>query len=329
MLSRSLRTIPVPIAFLCASLGSCISITEKPGSGPESSVRPAAYPLSVVSPAACALGGKIYVTGGWGARTALGEADFVARAYRFDPDANAWERLPDMPRGRCFHACVAAGGRVWVLGGFRRGPEGQKNIAEVDCFDPETGEWSTPTRMPTPRNRLQALACDGEIWVACGMDDEGDTALVEVLDPEALSWRQAPPVPARMHGLAFAHCGTRLLVAGGSQTLRDTWLYDPQRDSWSAGPELPEPRLFASAVGHENGVYLLGNRRMGDIPLLYFDGDTMRWEQLAPASIETHRTAAVLIRGAIYVIAGEGPRGQLARVSRYDLSERTWAHSDS
>ena len=315
--------------------------TPKSNSRPQPTPRPpelpAPYPISVVAPAACVLEDSIYVTGGYGHRDTLKQAEFVARAYRYDPRANIWERLPDMPRSRCFHACVAAAGKLWLIGGITQveGKPGDLTVAEVDCYDPATDRWTTPANMRTPRNRLAGAVVNDRVFVAGGLAADGDSALFEEfqlrvgIDAGPNQWSHRFPMPAPCHGLALAAVGETLVAVGGSGNVQGTWLYDMVENRWREGAKPPGPVAFASAVGYGGSIYLLGNRTQGDIPLLRYDVKADEWEQVSDKSIATHRASAVELGGKLYVIGGENPKGgELNRLSIYDLKTNEWKHSE-
>lgn len=323
------RLVPLLLVFLAACGESGVTRDAGENAGPRVNApaekpaeAPAPYPIAVVANAACVLEGYIYVTGGWG--HADKDRDMVARAYRYDPRARIWERLPDMPRARCFHTCVAAAGKVWVFGGM----DGNNTVAAADVYDPKLEKWTTQGEMLTPRNRLAGASVGDRIFLVGGMDEDGDSSAVDIFDP-AKGWSRGAPHPKPMHGLAMDAIGHTLVTAGGSGDPKGTWRYDTIRDEWSQGAWLPEPRLFASAVAVNDSMYLLGNRTHGDIPLLKYDFTRDEWTIAGEASIETHRATAVLANGRIFVIGGEDPKGgELSRVSRYDVLSGQWAHSD-
>ncbi|MCA8913509.1 MAG: hypothetical protein KDB82_17620 [Planctomycetes bacterium] len=305
----------------------------RPQPKPRPPLPPSEYPIRVIAPAACALGGYVYVTGGYGHLDTLADREFVSRAYRYDPRANIWERLPDMPRARCFHICVAAEGKVWLIGGIHQveGKPGDVTIAEVDCYDPALERWTTPTSMPTPRNRLAGGAIANRIYAAGGMklgEHLEDSDAVEVLDTSTMKWSNAANLPKPCHGMGIAVVGEKLVSAGGSQN-GGTWLYDSKADEWSDGAKLPGPILFGAALAVDQQVYLVGNRTRGGIPLLRYDVVQDEWETLAEKSIETHRMAAAAYEGKLYVIGGEAPKGgELNRLSIYDPVTGKWKHSE-
>jgi len=334
----ALQLVGVIVLAACGAKGTAHDAGENSGPAVNTAVSPpapelpAAYPIAVVANAACALDGQVYVTGGYGHRDEQGNAEFVSRAYRYDPDANLWERLPDMPVARCFHGCAAAGGKVWLFGGLSRAGTAE-SVTQVDCYDPASGKWTTPTNLPTPRNRLAVAAVGSAIYVAGGMSHE-DSAAVEILDTSTLAWSDGPDLPHPCHGLALAPVGGSIVAAGGShdrvgtEGARPDSVWVLKHGSWRRGASLPGAYLFAAAAALDGRMYLLGNRSRGDIPLLRYDIAGDRWEKLADKSVETHRAAAAVLDGRIYVIAGEGPDGsELSRLSIYDTASGVWRHS--
>lgn len=320
------------VLLLAGCVGRSPGTNEAP---PENTLpaRPAPYPIAVSAPAACALDGWIYVCGGWGDR-AFGAGDFTAKAFRCKPALNKWERLPDMPDARCFHAAAAAGGRVLVFGGMARGEGRSEEFPEqVLAYDPAKNAWSQIGKMPTPRNRLAAAVIGDKVYVAGGMAaGAGNSAKVEVFNARDTTWATAAPLPAPVHGHGMAAAGGKLVVCGGINTGGtddlNCWLYDASLDKWTFAPNLPQGRLFAAAVSVAGSVYVMGNRAYGDVPLLCYDSGANKWHVACPASVRAHRTCAVVVDGLVYVIAGEGDDAELSRVSRFDPATGAWVHSD-
>ena len=69
----------------------------------------------VTAHAATAMGGKIYVTGGYD------QGVSVNSAYVYDPQADAWTQLASMSTVRQSHASAAVDGKLYVFGGMDAG----------------------------------------------------------------------------------------------------------------------------------------------------------------------------------------------------------------
>src|SRR5258705_10318856 len=75
-------------------------------------------PLAAHHVAVAENGGKIYVFGG-GVQKQAGGPSYVPanNAWEYDPAADAWKALAAMPAGRLAAVAVAAGGKIYVMGG--------------------------------------------------------------------------------------------------------------------------------------------------------------------------------------------------------------------
>ena len=74
--------------------------------------KPAPLPISVMANAAAVVEDRIYSLGGYGSRAVL------KQFFVYDSSSNRWSREPDMPQGRCFHAVVSLGDKIYVFGGL-------------------------------------------------------------------------------------------------------------------------------------------------------------------------------------------------------------------
>lgn len=115
--------------------------------------------------ASAVVDGKLFVIGGrW---DGVGN---LAALEVYDPVADTWERLPDMPSRRGGLTAGATGGRIYVGGGedpwARSGSGCTYNTLEV--YDTSTGEWSRLGNLPTARHGLASAVLDGRWYVVGG-----------------------------------------------------------------------------------------------------------------------------------------------------------------
>ncbi|MDG4766866.1 hypothetical protein O7632_22595 [Solwaraspora sp. WMMD406] len=159
--------------------------------------------------AAVVLDGTVYSIGGG---THLGT---TRQAWAYDPAADAWQGLPDLPRDR---GKPAVDGKVYVFGccdtEFR--PQ-----SAVDVFDPATGV-------------RQTLA--GRIYCAGGFSHDGDYADTLAYDPDTDHWSARTAMPEHVTSMAYSVAAGRLVLAGGmlsaGGTTDRTIGYDPVADAW-------------------------------------------------------------------------------------------------
>ena len=148
--------------------------------------------------------GKLYRLGGMQPRNQPGttaDNHSLPSCARFDPATRQWENLPDLPEGRSSHDAVVIGDRIIVVGGWRLNGAGTKP------------DWHS-------------------------------TALILDLKKEPLRW-EAVKQPFRRRALtAAAHDGKVYVMAGltpDGELELTVDVYDPAKDSWAAGPDLPGP----------------------------------------------------------------------------------------
>ena len=184
-------------------------------------------PFAAGSSASAVIHGRFYVAGG-----IVGDTTTSAAAV-LDPAAMSWSPTAPMPRPRNHAASATDGERLFVFGG--RGPgSGAANVvangfADVQIYDPRSNTWTVsdgsanaPTALPQARGGMgKAVWLHGEFWVIGG----------ETLDGA---------------GATKDHTYTRVDI------------YDPQRNTWRLGPELPTGRHGIFPVTDEGMILIAG-----------------------------------------------------------------------
>jgi N-acetylneuraminic acid mutarotase len=119
-------------------------------------------PRRIVERAAAA--GKVYVIGGrWQGNVAALEA--------YDPAANRWQHLPDMPSARSGLTSAAIGDEIHVTGG--EDPNSNRAYPEQEVFNIRTGTWSRFPDLPLPRHGVGSAVVDGRWYVTGGSQTPG------------------------------------------------------------------------------------------------------------------------------------------------------------
>ncbi len=162
---------------------------------------------------------KFYIGGG----IVNGHIDGWSTLFdEYNPQTGTWTPLPNLPEARDhFHAALI-NGKMYFAGGRRTGASGVfgATISNVDVYDLETGTWSTPTQIPTPRAAGGTIAFNGKLLIAGGETGSSSQALnvVEMYDPVSNSWTVKPPMNVGRHGTQMIAYGNRLVMAAGSTT---------------------------------------------------------------------------------------------------------------
>jgi hypothetical protein len=293
----------------CSSDGATTPATTAPGSSATGGsgdgwTTRAAAPVERTEVGAAALGGRIWVLGGF-AGTGQASADVVA----YDPAADAWTTGPALPQALHHPAVAADGSRLWVAGGYASHQLAGQTAA-VRFLEPATGRWQDGPPLPEPR-AAGALAWDGARLVhAGGVGPDGLAGDVFVL--ENGSWRRIGELhPPREHlAVASDGRGTTWFLAGRSGGI-DTNLPDVDvvtGDTVRRIGALPTARggLAGFHVPGAGGCAVGGEAPSGtfvEVECMTAEGKVTT---LPPLRESRHGLGAVVVAGTAYALLG-GP----------------------
>jgi N-acetylneuraminic acid mutarotase len=261
--------------------------------------------------AVAAVGGKIYVIGGF----VRGLSFITPLVEEYDPATDSWRERAPMPSGRHHAGIGVVNDRLYVIGGF----EGAllniwRPSASVYEYNPQTNQWSSRKPMPTPRGALAVAVLDGKLHAVGGYQQDRNTGAHEVYDPATDSWTAGAGLTVPRDHHAAAVVGGKLYAIGGrlnrqySQNLSVNEMYDPATGQWSRRADLPTARsgIAASALGGR--IYVFG----GEAPSGTFHHneaykpDTDGWQEETPMPTARHGLGSAVVDGKIYVLSG-GP----------------------
>ncbi len=219
------------------------------------------------------------------------------QAYAFTPtresSSGAWtgsfKTLPDMPRPRYRHASAVVNGILCVVGG-RNGTDAL--IAEVDCYNPTSNVWTTPTSLPSDRmvSDLAAFAHptnEGEIYLVGGYNgpyfaSENVTVVKystgSTLDDLVVTYADGPRLNGKRGDVDTAIVDGYVYVSGG-YTHEDSFamaknsverldlstLPGSSATTWSDVDSLNYERGDKQLVGINGRVYALGGETKVDL----------------------------------------------------------------
>jgi hypothetical protein len=169
----------------------------------------------------------VYVFGGL---TTNGAVSGSAQTY--DPTADVWTGLPNLPDAGANVTAARVGGRLYVVSTSAPGT--------LSVFDPAARTWS---RLTTPRDhRYGAAADDGNgRLLLIGGDGQGvPTDAVDSFDPASSAWTPRAPLPIPLFATVAARaCGDRVFVFGGegvSTAFTDVVQAYGPGDVWTTSP---------------------------------------------------------------------------------------------
>jgi N-acetylneuraminic acid mutarotase len=228
----------------------------------------APVPEALHHAAAAVVDGKIYLVGGF--EEAFATRDPVRSVWVYDPGRVQWEARAPLPRPRGALAVAVLDGRIYALGGERRGAgggtPGYVPVDDATVYDPRTDTWEVLPPLHYHRDHLVAGTMNGHVYAVAGRDRPVyDLPFVEEFDTATRTWTERAPMPTGRSGCVAAVLDGRLYVFGGEGnpdspygTYDQVEAYDAAADAWTRLPRMPIPRHAAGAVVVGHQIFLPG-----------------------------------------------------------------------
>lgn len=258
--------------------------------------------------AACAVGGQVYVFGGYTVDEQGAEVS-TPGVHRLDPATGRWQARAPMPVPVDDSVALPHADRyIYLVSGWHN--TGNTNL--VQCYDTETDTWTRATDYPGVPVFGHAGGVSRGVMVIVGgvrvlpearpgaryaAANEGWRGEIDPADPRRIRWRAVAP-PAATGRYRMAAAGTpdavgRIIFAGGtarpynyngvgydgvpSEPSAEVFVFDVDRGDW-----LPDPPAKATATMDHRGLamhagwaYVLGG--MGNHQAVRADVTAFAW----------------------------------------------------
>lgn len=142
-----------------------------------------------------------------GLKTGKTHSDVTADAFAVNLATGERRMLPPLPggKGRLASTAVAAGGRVYIFGGYTVAVDGTEvSTPDVFIFDPATNSYARGVPMPVPVDDSVAFVYGRLIYLVSGWHNDGNVAAVQIYDTQAETWSRATDYPGTP---VFGHAG--------------------------------------------------------------------------------------------------------------------------
>lgn len=245
---------------------------------------------SRAKPGVAAVGGKIYVTGGWADN---GNPDPAMDV--FDPASETWSRLDGVtnPAPAAAAGTAVAGGKIYLVGGCTDGACTASD--ETVAFDPQTETFTTRAPYPHPVSWMSCGGIGDQVYCAGGTSGS-DYTDAHRYDPASDTWSPIEDMPLDLWGSSYTTAGGLLVLAGGvtggsTTVTNQTIAYDPASATWQDLPNAEFSRYRGAAAC---GTYRIGGspsafvgsaetERLGGLELCAEEAE-LPWLSTAPSS---------------------------------------------
>jgi|GEM_PF-1317881 len=194
-----------------------------------------------------------------------------------------------------------------------------------------------------PREECAFIEVDGRFYLLGGRGINP----VDVFDPRSRTWSDGPPAPMEVHHFQPVVWDHRIYIACAmrgpyprEQGIDHILIYDPAKNLWSRGPEIPPGRVrgSAGAVVYEGKLYLICGIQNGHtdgwVPWCdSYDFKTEKWTVLPDAPRARDHFEAAVVDGKIYAAGGRRSSAvthqvfdlTIPEVDVFDLVTQTWS----
>lgn len=271
----------------------------------------APLPAPLQENAVVALGGEVYVVGGFDQL-----AQVVDRVEAYDPQSNSWRSAAPLPDERHHVNAAVVDGVIYVLGSL----VGLSFTAAGDvwAYDPDADAWTAKAPMPaaTERGGSAVGAIGSKIYVVGGLRGGGAVADFSAYDTVADAWETLPPLPAaRDHLVSGVVDGVFYAIGGrdgGIETIDGgVFAFDPAVGGWSSVAAMITPRGGAAAATLDDGriVVLGGEGNLAAATGVFeeveaYDAIGDVWQTLPAMTKPRHGTGAAVVEGVIFMPGG-------------------------
>ncbi len=195
---------------------------------------------------------------------------------------------------------------------------------------------------PTERHENAFAECNGKFYLLGGRGIKP----VDIYDPRTNTWTQGAKPPVEIHHFQAATYFNRIVAAGamtgefpGETPLANMYVYEPEFDLWTIGPEIPEARRRGSAgvVIEGDDLYMIcgitDGHNGGHVAWVdKYNFLTREWTVLADAPRPRDHFHAVMAKGEIYAIAGRNTSKNtdqvfdltIPQVDIFNVNSDTW-----
>ncbi|MBC8170797.1 MAG: choice-of-anchor D domain-containing protein, partial [Anaerolineae bacterium] len=293
----------------------------------------AAQPFSNSEAQSVVVKGKLYSFGGFDSTKAC--CTPTRRVYVYDPVANTWTNLLNMPKGLTHAGLTTDGTNIYYAGGYIENADqtGQAfGTNQVWRYNVGNNTYTALPNLPKSTSAGQLVYLNGKLHLIGGTSTDRLTDFPDhfTLDLNAYAnnantpWVDitvtAPLPNVRQHAAAVV-LNNKIYYIGGQKghdgslvPQDDVHAYDPTTNSWTQVADLPAPRNhmgFSTFVLGGRIFVLGGQQNHGDAKAEVFafdptEGATGAWTTLNALPAARHSAAGGIINNAFYLSTGNG-----------------------
>ncbi len=278
----------------------------------------AANPIIRAEALRAVVDGKLYTFGGF-----MGDDGPVKRSDVYNPVANSWTQIADLPT-RLTHAGVAVDGHdVYLVGGYTgigaTGYNQNFGVTQVWKYNTDSNQYTAVTALPAGRAGGGAAVINHVLYYFSGDDSNRlnavETYAIDLTNSNA-SWEQRADIPDARSHMGYVTLDGKIYTMGGQHgndenltTVATVNVYDPGTNAWSTLAPLPVAvsHIASAAVVLDGRIIIAGGETQHEMPtnrMTIYDPGTNVWSSLTPLPANRFSGVAGIIDGVLYFTTG-------------------------
>jgi N-acetylneuraminic acid mutarotase len=219
-------------------------------------------------------------------------------------------------------------------------------IEVTPLTDVHTITWEERAASPVRRAEANGATVDGKLYVFGGYVTDPTGHIVaqyrcDVYDPATNQWTRLGDMPENFTHSGIAVDGATIWLVGqysgdhpGPGSVH-VWKYDTTSDTWTRGPELPQPRGAGAAAIVGRQLHFFGGMdetrtiECGEHWSLDLDNESAGWTPRATMPNPRNHIAGAGLNGKVYALGGqhgqEASQDAQSEVDCYDPETDSWS----
>ncbi|KAM4677840.1 kelch-like protein 25 [Discoglossus pictus] len=210
---------------------------------------------------ACAIGCKVYITGGRGAENGVSKDVWV-----YDTVHEEWAKAAPMLIARFGHGSAELENCLYVVGGhtaiagiFPASPS--VSLKQVEKYDPLTNKWTMVAPLRDGVSNAAVVSAKLKLFVFGGTSIHRDrVSNVQCYDPFENRWTIKAECPQPWRYTAAAVLGSQIFIMGGDTefTASSAYRFECETNQWTRIGDMTAKRMSCHALASGNKLYVVG-----------------------------------------------------------------------
>ncbi|XP_074643758.1 kelch-like protein 21 [Tubulanus polymorphus] len=201
-----------------------------------------------------ALNNSIYVTGG-----CLGDGILVASVWRFNCVGLSWSAEEPMLQPRAKHTSGILGNNLYVIGGVVKSRGKSSCFEQIDCFNLDTGQWTSAGTCPFPRQLSRLVPYNETLIEIGGTQRDTNTKTIESYICTTNNLRYSGEQFVLGEPIQYA----QIAIIDGKfyiiwEDNKKVISFSPEKRTVRRLPDMHFPHMYSSATVLNGKIYITG-----------------------------------------------------------------------